>query len=98
MVWSDLVKQLTAGFDLHTNRDKKYGPVYHDGRPIAEVQLLEYGTERIWLKEANAASGLFTLTRSSTWKGGYCVVTKETVAACRRALKLAAAESPPGVK
>jgi hypothetical protein len=99
MAWSDLIKQLTAGFDLHTNREKKYGPVYHDGRPIAEVQLLENGTERIWLKEPNAASaGLFTVTRSTTWKGGVCTVTKETVKACRKALMLAVAGSPPGAK
>ena len=41
MTWSDLIKELTDGFELHTNHDKKYGPVYHDGRRIELAQLLE---------------------------------------------------------
>jgi hypothetical protein len=96
MTWSDLIKELTYGFELHTNHDKKYGPVYHDGRRIGEVQLLADGTERVRLLRSNAATeGLFTVTRNQTWKGGYCEINKETIGACRRALELASAIRRP---
>jgi hypothetical protein len=36
---SALIKQLTAGFDLHANIDGQYFPVYHRGRRIGQVQL-----------------------------------------------------------
>ena len=96
--WSALVEQLTAGFELRTNRDKrlrpwpKYGPVKDHGHGIGEVQRMEDGTERLWLFEPNAKSRrMFTVTSSQTWKGGYCEVTNETVEACRAALEVAAA-------
>jgi len=95
---SRLIKQLSAaGFEVRTNADGQYHPVYHDGHRYGEVQFRRNGTEHLWLMEPNAASdGLFTVTRSKTWKGGKCMVTEETIETCVAALKLAAAMRRPG--
>ena len=93
--WSERIKQLVDGYELHTNQDGKYGPIYAYGRRIGEVQRID-GDERLWLLKPSAASeGLFVNTNSKTWKGGYCVVTNGTADACRRALEVAAAAWHP---
>ena len=91
MVWSDTMRTLTAGFDLHTNQDEKYGSIYDHGERLAQGQRLQAGGERLWLLVPNAVSeGRFTITNDQTWNGGWCEVNAGTIGACRRALELAA--------
>ena len=48
-------RALTAGFDLRENQDGRYHPLYtREGERVAELQLLEDGSERLWLRHPNA--------------------------------------------